>query len=108
MMHQKVHYQVSLSTTSAATGEGTLLDLSVDGCRMECAGQLSVNTYLSLRLLLASNEPPILVDLAAVRWVRDRHCGIQFLSIQPLQLSRLQNFLAFSEQFETPRLSIDR
>jgi c-di-GMP-binding flagellar brake protein YcgR len=100
-MHQKVHYQVSLSTSSAATGEGTLLDLSIEGCRMECAGELSINTYLSLRLPLVAAETPILVDLAAVRWVRETSCGIQFLSIQPPQLNRLQAFLASSEQSET-------
>jgi c-di-GMP-binding flagellar brake protein YcgR len=101
-MHEKVHYQVSLSTSSTAAGDGKLLDLSTEGCRMECAGGLSVNTFLSLRLLLASEKPPVLVDLAAVRWVRDHYCGIKFLSIQPTQLRRLQNFLAASEQSETP------
>ena len=95
-MHQKVHYQVSLSTTSSAAGEGKLVDLSVDGCRMEGVLHLSVNTYLSLRLLIAREEPPILVDLAAIRWVRDQECGIQFLSIQQPQLNRLQEFLASS------------
>jgi hypothetical protein len=107
-MHQKVHYQVSLSTTSAAAGEGTLLDLSIEGCRMECADQLSVNTYLSLRLLLTDEEPPVLVDLAAVRWVRGKDCGIQFLSIQPLQLHRLEQFLASPVDSERPPGSSDR
>ncbi|MGZ8422902.1 MAG: PilZ domain-containing protein [Nitrospira sp.] len=107
-MHQKVHYQVSLSTTSTTAGEATLLDLSIEGCRMECAGQLSVNTYLSLRLPLTSDEPPILVDLAAVRWVREKDCGIQFLFIQPPQLNRLETFLASSVKSEGPPGSSDR
>ncbi|MBI4000899.1 MAG: PilZ domain-containing protein [Nitrospira defluvii] len=107
-MHQKVYYQVSLSTTSAAAGEGKLVDLSVEGCRMECARELSVNTYLSLRLLLASEEPPILVDLAAVRWVRDKECGIHFLSIQPLQANRLKIFLAPSDKPNGPPESTNR
>ncbi len=93
-MQQTVYYQVSLSSSSAAAGEARLVDLSVEGCRVEGVGRLSVNTYLSLRLLLALEEPPILVDLAAVRWVRDTQCGIRFLSIQPSQLKRLQTFLA--------------
>ena len=100
-MHHKVHYQVSLSSTSAAAGEGQLLDLSIEGCRMESAGRLSINTYLSLRLLVAAEEPPILVDLAAVRWVRDTQCGIQFLSIQPPQLDRLESFLAVWRNIES-------
>ena len=107
-MQQKVHYQVSLSATSSATGEGVLLDLSIDGCRIEHARHLSTNNYLSLRLTLASDDPPILVDLAAVRWVRDQECGIQFLSIQPAQLLRLHKFLASAETSELPPLPNDR
>lgn len=101
-MQRKVHYQISLSTTSAATGEGKLLDLSIDGCRIERACHLSVNNYLSLRLTLASDDPPILVDLAAVRWVGEKECGIQFLSIQPVQLLRLHKFLSSAEKSEPP------
>ena len=104
-MHQKVHYQISLSTTSAAAGEGTLLDLSIEGCRIECADQLSVNTYLSLRLSLAHEEPPVLVDLGAVRWVRGKERGIQFLSIQRLQLNRLETFLASVDSERPPEPS---
>ncbi len=107
-MRLKVHYQVSLSTTSAAAGEGNLVDLSVEGCRMECAEPLQVNTYLSLRLLISLDEPPILVDLAAVRWVRDKECGIHFLSIQPLQTNRLKTFLAPSDKPEGPPESTNR
>ncbi len=75
---------------------------------MECAGLLLVNTYLSLRLPLTSDEPPILVDLAAVRWVREMDCGIQFLFIQPPQLNRLEQFLASSVKSEGPPRSSDR
>jgi PilZ domain-containing protein len=107
-MQQKVHYQVSLSTTSTVTGEGKLLDLSIDGCRIEHARHLSINNYLSLRLTLAVNDPPILVDLAAVRWVRDKECGIQFLSLQPAQLLRLHKFLASAEKLELPPLPNDQ
>jgi hypothetical protein len=93
-MRMKVHYHVSLSTTSTTTGEGLLQDLSAEGCRIECARPLPVNTYLSLRLLISPTEPPILVDLAAVRWVREKECGVHFLSVQPPQAERLKKFLA--------------
>ncbi len=89
-----VHYQVALSTHSAATGEGRLLDLSLEGCRIESSQPLPVNTYLSLRLLISPNEMPILVDLAAVRWSRGAVCCVHFLSVQSLQAARLQTFLA--------------
>ncbi|WHZ14509.1 MAG: hypothetical protein OJF52_001348 [Nitrospira sp.] len=93
-MRMKVHYQVSLSNTSATAGEGLLLDLSAEGCRMECTDPPSVNTYLSLRIVVSSTEAPILVDLAAVRWSCEKKCGIHFLSIRPPQAERLHKFLA--------------
>ena len=83
-------------------------DLSIDGCRIKHARHLSTNNYPSLRLTLASDDPPILVDLAAVRWVCDQECGIQFLSIQPAQLLRLHKFLASAETSELPPLPNDR
>ena len=103
-MHMKVHYHVSLSTTSTATGEGLLQDLSAEGCRIECecARPLPVNTYLSLRLLISPTEPPILVDLAAVRWVREKECGVHFLSVQPPQAKRLKKFLASAAPLNNP------
>ena len=96
-MTMKVHYRVSLSTESATSGEGRLLDLSVEGCRIEGAHHLPVNTYLSLRLIISPKEMPVLVDLAAVRWTRGIVCGIHFLSLQPLQAARLKALLASAE-----------
>jgi hypothetical protein len=92
-MSMKVHYQVSLSNTSAS-GEGLLLDLSTEGCRMECKAPPPVNTYLSLRMTVSPTETPILVDLAAVRWSHANTCGIHFLSVRPPQAERLHRFLA--------------
>ncbi|MCS6289303.1 MAG: PilZ domain-containing protein [Nitrospira sp.] len=106
-MTLKVHYQVSLSTESATSGEGRLLDLSVEGCRIECAHRLPVNTYLSLRLIISPKEMPVLVDLAAVRWARGTVCGVHFLSLQPLQIARLKTFLA-SAASQTPPNTPDK
>jgi hypothetical protein len=98
----KVHYRVALSTESATSGEGTLLDLSAEGCRIKCSRHLPVNTYLSLRLLVSPDELPILVDLAAVRWTRETDCGVHFLSVQPPQAERLRAFLASAAPQKQP------
>lgn len=103
-MTMKVHYRGALATMSHESGEGRLLDLSLEGCRIESARQVPVNTYLSLRLLLSPNELPILVDLVAVRWTRGTNCGVHFLSVQPLQAERLQAFLASATARKEPLL----
>lgn len=101
-MTMTVHYRVSLSRDSSVSGEGRLVDLSVEGCRIECTSHLPVNTYLSLRLLISPQELPILVDLAAVRWTGGTTCGVHFLSIQPLQAKRLQAFLTAPNPLKKP------
>ena len=107
-MSMTVHYRVSLSADSTTTGEGRLLDLSLEGCRIESPRHLPVNTYLSLRLQISPDDMPILVDLAAVRWTRGTNCGVHFLSVQPLQAARLQTFLASaSPQKQPPAPGLD-
>lgn len=101
-MPMMVHYRVSLSPSSITAGEGRLLDLSAEGCRIEAQQELPVNTYLSLRLIISAHELPILVDLAAVRWVRGTNCGVHFLAVQPLQAQRLRAFLASASPRHQP------
>jgi len=52
-----------------------------------------VTTYLELRLELSLGEPPILVELAAVRWVRGSQMGVEFLSLRPEHQARLLGIL---------------
>lgn len=103
-MSMMVHYRVALSPSSITNGEGRLLDLSAEGCRIETKDALPVNTYLSLRLMISPQELPVLVDLAAVRWSRGTNCGVHFLAVQPLQAQRLRTFLASARSIQPPPL----
>ncbi|MFO0730335.1 MAG: PilZ domain-containing protein [Nitrospiraceae bacterium] len=91
-----VRYQVCLDH-SLRDRRGELLDLSLDGCRIETTLPLPVNTYLELRILPSIEELPILIDLAAVRWVHHQECGIQFLAIHPPHRERLRKLLQQTE-----------
>ncbi|HET9961477.1 MAG TPA: PilZ domain-containing protein [Nitrospiraceae bacterium] len=92
-MRLTVRYQVCLSTVPFGTGEGTLLDLSLEGCRIQTTLPLPVNTYLELRISTSTDELPILVDLAAVRWVDHQECGIEFLAVHQTHVDRLKRLL---------------
>jgi hypothetical protein len=52
-----------------------------------------VTTYLELRLEVSLKEPPILVDLAAVRWARGKQFGVQFLSLRREHQERLNRMI---------------
>lgn len=88
-----VTFRASFAPVSVGTGEGTIVDLASGGCRVESPTLVPVTTYLELRLQVSLQGPPILVDLAAVRWVRGRHLGIEFLRLEPEHQARLQRIV---------------
>jgi hypothetical protein len=88
-----VTFQASFAPASVGTGEGTIVDLGFGGCRVESATLVPVSTYLELRLEVSLMGPPIVVDLAAVRWVREGHLGLEFLSLRLEHQARLQQIV---------------
>lgn len=88
-----VTFRASFSLVPVGTGEGTSVDLGPGGCRIESRDIVPVATYLELRLQVSREEPPILVDLAVVRWVRGSQLGVQFLTLQPEHQARLQRIV---------------
>ncbi|MET0516139.1 MAG: PilZ domain-containing protein [Nitrospiraceae bacterium] len=74
-------------------GEGYLLNLSPAGCTVECERSVLDGSYMKLRLLLPDHVPSIDVDLAAVRWVRGTHFGVEFLRLPAQERLRLDRFL---------------
>ena len=75
-------------------GEGTVLNLSSTGCLLECEGTVMEGSYLAVRLLLPDNGRALIIDLAAVRWVRRHHFGVEFLRLPASERHRLDQFLA--------------
>jgi PilZ domain-containing protein len=84
-----VTFRARFAPVSVGTNEGTIVDLAPGGCRVESPIIVPVNTYLELRLEVSLQDPPILVDLAAVRWIRGGHLGVEFLSLRPEHQARL-------------------
>jgi PilZ domain len=73
--------------------KGLTNDLSLEGCRIN--GNLAIRDgqHLQLRLHLPGRESPIVVDRAAVRWVGEKNCGLQFMSIPSSERARLGELL---------------
>jgi hypothetical protein len=96
-----VRYQVTFSA-SVGAGVGYILNLSLEGCSMETSPPIPQRSYVQLRIIPADGDTPILVELAAVRWVHERECGIQFLSIRADQRDRLRMLLHQLQSYEPP------
>ncbi len=75
-------------------GEGTVLNLSPDGCLLECERTVMEGSYLTVRLLLPDNAPALVIELTAVRWVRKQYFGMEFLRLPASERNRLDRFLS--------------
>jgi hypothetical protein len=64
-------------------GDGTLVDLARQGCRIKGASPPPCGMRLRLQLWLPDLAQPVTVDLAAVRWVQDDEFGVSFLEVSP-------------------------
>jgi PilZ domain len=77
---------------------GTVLNLSSQGCAITAEHLPSVSTYISLDIDLLSGEKPATIELAGVRWVSGHRCGLEFIRIQPDILMKLKTFALLLEQ----------
>ena len=98
-MEQRQHTRLAvryLASFSApiGSGEGFILDLSLQRCCMRATSTpVQVRRYLQLRIMPSHSDMLILIDLAAVLWVRGQKCGIHFLSLRPDQQERLARLI---------------
>ena len=92
---------VQLSTVfgeGAQKNQGTVLNLSAQGCAMTAEPLPPVSTYCSLHVDLLNGTEPVVIELATVRWVSDYRCGLEFIRSSPEMTARLHTFVALLEQ----------
>lgn len=78
--------------------DGTVLNLSAQGCAMTAEYLPSVSTYVSLDIDLLNGEEPANIELAGVRWVFEHRCGLEFIRVRPDMLMKLRAFALLLEQ----------
>lgn len=74
-------------------GEGTLLELSLGGCKLTSDVPLTVGERYHLILQPSGGKQPISVEAAVVRWNHDKTYGLKFTSLQSEDESRLTDLL---------------
>ncbi len=99
MMDQRKHerfavrFQSSFSSVNRVEGEGKVVDLSLRGCGVVSQTAVHPGTTLTLRIQAQDNETALTITQAVVRWCRDGRIGIEFLSLQPDEWTRLQSIV---------------
>ena len=82
-------------------GEGTVLNISEHGWKAVSAQSVSQGTCLALRIALPDGGPPMKVDLAVVRWSREREFGLEHLVMGAEERERLGRFVEALETGQT-------
>lgn len=92
----RVHFR-SFFAGGHIDGEGTVLDLSTKGCKVDSDTNVQPVTELEVWFFLPDHDRPIRVQLAEVRWTRGRAFGLEFLSMQSEDRERLGRVLKSKE-----------
>ena len=77
----------------AASGVGTLTNLTNIGCKVESAKSVPEGAALALRISLLDHEAAINVDQAVVIWSKGREFGLRFIEMRAQAQGRLRRFV---------------
>jgi hypothetical protein len=103
-----VRFHSSFSSVNLVSGDGLVVDLSLQGCGILSSVDVLPGTMLELRMYLSSNEGPLAIGEAVVRWCRDSRVGLEFLTMQPGEWARLQNVVKELDCQPSERTGEDR
>ena len=88
-----VQFRSAFSSIAMVGGEGSLVDLSIRGCRIESPTDVQPGASLEVRIAAIEHEPPIQIQQALVRWSRGRQFGLEFETMVPEEWAHLQNIV---------------
>ena len=89
----------------AASGAGTVTNLTNIGCKVESDKGVPEGAGLALRISLLDHEAQINVDEAVVIWSKGRQFGLRFIEIVPQAQERLRRFV---KVLSSSRASVDK
>jgi hypothetical protein len=91
----RVRFRSSFSCRGQVAGEGTLLDLSVRGCRISSKTGVAKGTGLELRLYLPpeNQESPLVIQQAEVIWIKQSEFGVQFTQLGGETQETIRSFI---------------
>jgi hypothetical protein len=75
--------------------EGTVLDLSYEGCRIFSPTVPTLESTIELQIK-PRQGPPVFISKAVVRWMRESAFGVQFKALAAHESSRLAQLVSVS------------
>ncbi len=91
----RVQFRTVVSVPGTAIeGAGSVLDLSLMGCRIESPVAMQPATFMELRIYAPDLDWPLMVDGAVVQWVKGTTFGLRFLRLCETEKRRLADVIA--------------
>lgn len=78
--------------------DGTVLNLSEQGCAITAAHVPPVLGYVSLSIDFLNGEEPVHIELAGVRWISENRCGLEFIRVSQDMSEKLRTFTLLLQQ----------
>lgn len=86
-----VRFRSSFTSLNIVGGDGSIVDLSLRGCRVDSSIKVRPGTSLEVRIQTSEEEPPLKIQEAVVRWSRGQEFGLEFVTLVPEEWARLQH-----------------
>ena len=97
----RVQFRTLVSVNGRAIEtRGTILDLSLGGCRVEAPLVVEPSILLELRIYIPGLDWPLMVDGAVVQWVKGHTFGLRFLRLRQTEQGRLAEVISWLENDE--------
>jgi len=97
----RVRFRTVVSVPGTAReGEGTVLDLSLGGCRIDAPLAVQPSTLMELRIYAPDLDWPLMLDAAVVLWVNGTTFGLRFLRLRQAEKERLAKVIAERDEHE--------
>lgn len=80
-------------TGDTLEGEGQLVNLSLEGAEIDGNISLSKGEYLQIRLYLPDDDVALQIDMAPVRWAKEKKFGVEFISMTEQAQGRLRQYV---------------
>lgn len=74
---------VSYYMSGDFVGKGVVKNLSCTGMRLSADHAIKPGTYLTVRVMIEEERPPLEIERAIVRWVNEGECGMKISAISP-------------------------
>ncbi|HTL62089.1 MAG TPA: PilZ domain-containing protein [Nitrospira sp.] len=96
----RVDCPIRFTHEGGVTGEGELINLSMNGCAFRSHVSMEEGMLLAIYMQPGSSTAPIKIDMARVRWVNNEECGIEFMFVYEKERKALLRWIrALAVQF---------